>query len=173
MWIAVGVGVIVVLALIAVVIGSNKKKQQAAALAKEAAEKERLAREAAAQEEERRRKILEDEQHKQQKSPAVRSMSMQHGGMRVPLNATAITIGRNPATCKIVYKQNTPGVSKEHCSLRWDAQNEVFVLVDLKSTYGTFLMNGERLAPGRSYNLHSGDGFYLGDRVNELRVELG
>ena len=173
MWIAVGIGAIVVLVLVMAVIGNNKKKQQAAIRAKEAADKERLAREAAAQEEERRRKILEEEQHKQQKSPAVRSMSMQHGGMRVPLGANAITLGRNPATCKIVYKQNTPGVSKEHCSLRWDAQNEVFVLVDLKSTYGTFLMNGERLAPGRSYNLHSGDGFYLGDRVNELRVELG
>lgn len=173
MWIAVGVGAIVVLVLVVVVVSNNKKKQQAAVRAKEAAEKERLAREASVQEEERRQKALEEERRRQQKSPAVRSMSMQHGGLRVPLGTEAITLGRNPATCKIVYQQNTPGVSKEHCSLRWDAQREVFVLVDLKSSYGTFLMNGERLAPGRSYNLHSGDGFYLGDRANELRVELG
>lgn len=172
-WIAAGAGVAAVVLILALALAVSTRNKQKAALDRAEAEKQRLARESAAQEEERRRQALEQEQLRQQKSPAVRSMSMQHGGLRVPLSTGAITLGRNPATCKIVYQPNTPGVSKEHCTLRWDAQQQVFVLTDLKSTYGTFLMNGERLAPGRSYNLHAGDGFYLGDRINELRVELG
>lgn len=169
-WIAAGAGaaVLVLVLALALVVGGRRKRQAAAQ-----AEQQRLARESAAQAEEQRRQALEQERLRQQKSPAVRSLSMQHNGLRVPLDAGTITLGRNPAACQIVYQQNTPGVSKEHCTLRWDPQQQVFVLTDLKSTYGTFLMNGERLAPGRSYSLHPGDGFYLGDRVNALRVELG
>lgn len=167
MWIAIGAGAVVVLAavIIAVAVSSSKKKQR---LAQAQADAERRRR---AEAEQLRRAAAE--QRRPQRSPAVRSMAMQHSGLRVPLGTEPIIIGRNGATCKLVFRPDTPGVSKEHCSLRWDVQRSVFILTDLHSTYGTFLTNGEPLAPSQPYSLQPGDGFYLGDRVNELRVELG
>lgn len=163
--------VVLVAIAVLVTVNGNKKKQQEAAQA----EQERLAREAAEEEERRRRQAVEEAERmkeQQKSSPAVRSMAVQHQGMRIPVDSSPILLGRNVATCKLVYRQNTPGVSKEHCELSWNAQSGEFVLTDL-STYGTYLLNGERLEKGRPYRLRPGDGFYLGERANELRVELG
>lgn len=143
-----GVAAVVLIAAVAIALTMSRKREN----------KERLIEEGGSQEEKR---------------PTVRSLAMQHSGMRVSLEDKTITIGRDPTTCQVAYQQNTPGVSKEHCSLRWDDSRQAFVVTDLKSTYGTFLMNGERLVPERPYYLYPGDGFYVGDRVNELRVELG
>lgn len=107
------------------------------------------------------------------KSPSVRSMSRQHGGMQVPVDSQGILIGRSMSDCKIVFQSGTPGVSARHCSVAWDAASGDFLLTDLRSTYGTFLSNGQRLTPGVATRLRPGDTFYLGERDNALRVELG
>ena len=105
--------------------------------------------------------------------PSVRSMSRQHGGMQVPVDSQGILIGRDVASCKIVFQSGTPGVSSRHCSVAWDGASGEFLLTDLRSTYGTFLANGQRVTPGVATRLRPGDSFYLGERDNAIRVELG
>lgn len=104
--------------------------------------------------------------------PVVRSLSSQHNGAGFPLNGRQIIIGRNKASCTVVFGEKTPGVSSRHCSLSYDKSSGDFILTDLSSTYGTFLANGQKLVPQTPYHLHSGEQFYLGGDANMLRVEI-
>lgn len=104
--------------------------------------------------------------------PVVRSMSSQHGGMTVALSRQPIIIGRDVSACRIIFKEGTNGVSSKHCQLYFDEQNNSFILIDLKSTYGTFLTNGQRLASNVPYTLKARDSFYLGESDNILYVDL-
>lgn len=104
--------------------------------------------------------------------PILRSMSAQHGGMTVPLSQQPIVIGRDVASCRIVFKEGTPGISSRHCQIYYDDVNGVFVLTDLKSTYGTFLSGGQKLTPNVPYTLRQRDSFYLGEQDNALYVDL-
>lgn len=106
------------------------------------------------------------------RTPAVRSMAEQHRGARFELNGRQILIGRDSAVCQIVFQGGTPGVSARHCSLGWEESTGDFLLTDLRSTYGTWLSNGQRITPGVVYRLRAGDSFYLGENTNLLRVEL-
>lgn len=108
-----------------------------------------------------------------QKKPMLVSLAAQHNGKRVVVDGKEILIGRDPASCKLVFQDKTPGVSGRHCSVSWDALRGEFVLTDLKSSYGTFLKNGKKLMPGTPCYLKPGESFYLGDRANEIRTELG
>ena len=104
----------------------------------------------------------------------LRSMSNQHNGMTVAVHpGSTVMIGRDPANCKVVFREGTEGVSGRHCSVTFDEASGDFVLTDLKSTYGTFLLNGQKLNPNVPYRLKSGDGFYVGTNANSFRVELG
>ena len=103
--------------------------------------------------------------------PSVLSMAEQHKGAKAELGADQLLIGRDSVTCKIVFREGTPGVSTRHCSVSWDPATGDFLLTDLRSTYGTYLANGQKLMPGVEYRLKSGDSFYLGERGNMLRVE--
>ncbi len=106
------------------------------------------------------------------KKPIVRSMAAQHNGLRFNLDGKQIFIGRNTSVCAIVFKEGTPGVSNKHCSLSFDSVSGDFILVDLNSTYGTFLSNGQKLVAGTTYHLKPRESFYLGDNINTLYVEL-
>ena len=109
-----------------------------------------------------------------QVNPILRSLSAQHGGATVSVaGQQGVLVGRDSSACSIVFKEGTPGVSARHCSVVWDGRTSEFLLTDLKSTYGTFLATGQRLTPGVACRLRPGDTFYLGDRENALRVELG
>lgn len=105
-------------------------------------------------------------------NPAVRSLSPQHNGASFPLNGKQILIGRNKASCTVVFGEKTPGVSSRHCSLAYDNASGDFILTDLNSTYGTFLANGQKLMPQTPYHLRVGEQFYLGGDANSLRVEI-
>ncbi len=54
----------------------------------------------------------------------------------------------------------------------WDAARGTFVIQDLGSTNGTFLATGERLPPGQSRDLHSGERFFIGDLRNQFEVRM-
>ena len=82
-------------------------------------------------------------------------------------------IGRDPNGCKVVYTEGTAGVSGRHCSVSFDAAAGEFVVTDLRSTYGTFLMNGQKLNANTPCRIKPGSEFYVGDRANAIRVELG
>ena len=103
--------------------------------------------------------------------PYVRSLSAQHGGMRVQVGTQPVVIGRQN-DCAIRFQSGTPGVSGVHCQIAWDGNSKEFILTDLKSSYGTFLETGQRLAPHAPIRLRSGDSFYVGDKANILRVEI-
>lgn len=105
------------------------------------------------------------------RSPVIYSISPQHGGMKVQVEGKQIQIGRDPSTCQIAFREGTPGVSKHHCQVSWDASRGEFVLMDMKSSYGTFLSNGQKINPGAAYYIRPGDSFYVGDRANEIRTE--
>ena len=108
------------------------------------------------------------------KRAMLRSMSNQHNGMTVAVHAgSQVMIGRDPANCKVVFREGTEGISGRHCSVSYDSASGDFILTDLRSTYGTFLNNGQKLTPNVPYHLKAGDGFYCGVQANSFRVELG
>ena len=103
-------------------------------------------------------------------APVLRSMAPQHGGMVVQLHGQPVQIGRDGAVCRLVYQDGTPGVSGRHCQVSFE-QGE-FVLTDLNSTYGTFLSNGQRVAPNSPVKLAPKSSFYLGEADNTVYVDL-
>lgn len=107
-----------------------------------------------------------------QRRPVIYSIAPEHGGMKVSVEERQIQLGRNPSSCQIVFREGTPGVSNHHCQISWDAARSEFIVLDLKSTYGTFMTNGQKIIAGVPYYLKPGDSFYLGDPANEIRTEL-
>lgn len=79
-----------------------------------------------------------------------------------------LTIGRDASRCQVVYPQGTGGISSLHCQVT--AQENDVAVMDLGSTYGTFLKDGTRLKPNVPYTLHRGDEFYLAEASNSYRV---
>lgn len=77
-------------------------------------------------------------------------------------------IGRDSSKCAITMPVDTKGVSAVHCEVE-PAGDGIF-LRDLKSTYGTYLVNGTKVEPGENRRLNSGDSFYLGGEDNRFEV---
>lgn len=105
-----------------------------------------------------------------QGTPVLRSMAPQHGGMVVQLHGQPVQIGRDGAVCRLVYQDGTPGVSGRHCQVSFEQGQ--FILTDLNSTYGTFLSNGQRVAPNSPVRLPPKSSFYLGEADNTVYVDL-
>ncbi len=104
--------------------------------------------------------------------PVLHSMSSQHLGLTTGLSSQPILIGRDTKLCRLVYKEDTPGVSSRHCQIYFDESNKIFILTDTNSTYGTYLSNGQKLAPNVPYPLRPKDSFYLGEKENLIYVDL-
>lgn len=156
--IAAGAVVIIgIIVIVVVMVGRKKKKAPAVPAAPVAAASE----------------TVPQASQKPAPIPVVRSMTAQHNGMRVTVKGRQVLIGRDPAACAIVFREGTPGVSGHHCSVTWDESTGEFILTDLKSSYGTYLLSGQRLTPGVGQRLRAGDSFYLGEKQNLLSVELG
>jgi len=105
-------------------------------------------------------------------TPVLRSMAPQHGGMVVQLHGSPVQLGRDAAVCRLVYQDGTPGVSSKHCQVCFDQREGVFVVTDLNSTYGTFLSNGQRIAPNTPVKLPPKSAFYLGETDNTVCTDL-
>ncbi len=179
-WLIVGIagGAVVLIAVVLVIVlvaGSGKKKAQAEAQAQVAqAQAQAQAAQAQAQAAQAQAQQMQMQQQQQPvRKPMMRSLSAQHNGLTLALGNGPIMIGRDPSNCKLVYREGTAGVSGRHCSLSYDAASGDFLLTDLRSSYGTFLMNGQKLNANVPYHLKSGESFYVGDPGNVIRVELG
>ena len=146
-----GAAVIVVIVVLVVVMGKKKK----AAAAPEAPASP-----------------VQEETADKKGSPVLRSMAPQHGGMVVQLHHQPVQIGRDPATCRLVFQDGTPGVSSRHCQVYFDEQEQMFIVTDLNSTYGTFLMNGQRIAPNTPVKLPPNSSIYLGEADNTIYLEM-
>ena len=107
-----------------------------------------------------------------QKVPVLRSLAQQHNGVRIPIQDRQILIGTSQGDCQVVFRSGTPGVSRRHCSISWDAATGDFILTDLGSSFGTFLENRQKLAQGVPTRLRPGDRFYLGSPENLLSTGL-
>lgn len=79
-------------------------------------------------------------------------------GQRYMIGAGGLMFGRDN-DCHVRFPAETPGISRHHCCIRW--QNNVPVLTDLNSTYGTFLADGRQLMPNNPVQLLSGSRFQL------------
>lgn len=150
-----GAAVVVVVVILLVVVMGKKKKSSApqANPAPEAPE-------------------AQEKKEKAKGTPLLRSMAPQHGGMVVQLHHQPVQIGRDPATCRLVYQDGTPGVSSKHCQVYFDEQEQMFVVTDLNSTYGTFLVNGQRIAPNTPVKLPPHSSIYLGEADNTIYLEI-
>lgn len=93
-------------------------------------------------------------------------------GSEIELDEQTIVIGRDPETCQLVFPAEAAKIGRQHCSVRYDRRSETFVLVDGPSANGTFVGAGERLAPGASRRLRSGDGFHLVDPSTRFEVRI-
>jgi len=100
----------------------------------------------------------------------LRGLAGEYAGVSFPLETGVSTLGRDPHAANLVFSADAASVSKRHCSVRWDAARNVFLLEDHGSTNGTFLTSGERLTPNLMRELHPGDRFFVGDTRNQFEV---
>ena len=80
-------------------------------------------------------------------------------------------IGRDPATCKMLFPASDTTISRTHCALTFIPSTGVVVLEDLNSANGTYSASGRRLIPGKKYRVRLGDKFYLGTEENMIEVK--
>ncbi len=107
-----------------------------------------------------------------QRIAMARSLAPQHNGASFSLAHGAITVGRDASVCKIVYQAGTAGVSGKHCTIEYRPSQNVFIVTDLNSSYGTMLANGTKMEPNRHYSFNPGDSIFVGDKANEIRFEV-
>ncbi|MCR5634439.1 MAG: trypsin-like peptidase domain-containing protein [Lachnospiraceae bacterium] len=107
-----------------------------------------------------------------QRIAMARSLAPQHNGASFSLAHGAITVGRDASVCKIVYQAGTAGVSGKHCTIEYRPAQNVFIVTDLNSSYGTMLANGTKMEPNRHYSFNPGDSIFVGDKANEIRFEV-
>ncbi len=93
-----------------------------------------------------------------------------HRGQNYGIGPNGVLLGRD-VDCTIRFAENAGGISRHHCALRW--QQGALVLVDLGSTYGTFLGDGRQLPPNYPTSVAAGSRFYLGtpDYLFEIRAQ--
>lgn len=93
-----------------------------------------------------------------------------------PLKGRSYNIGRAGLTfgrdvdCAIRFPNDTPGISRHHCTINW--QQGTLVLIDLGSSYGTFQGDGRKLPPNYPVNLAPGSRFYLANPANLFQIQL-
>lgn len=91
-------------------------------------------------------------------------------GRSYPIGPKGLMFGRDN-DCAVCFPGETPGISRHHCAIRW--QGNTPVLVDLNSTYGTFLSGGRQLPPNNPAALAVGTRFYLANTGVMFQIELG
>lgn len=91
-------------------------------------------------------------------------------GQTFPVGAQGMLFGRT-SNCAVRFPDGAPGISARHCRLSFNPQSGSAVLMDLGSTYGTFLNDGTRLPVNYPHLLGSGC-FYLANRQNLFRFTI-
>lgn len=85
------------------------------------------------------------------------------------ISPQGLLIGRD-SDCAICFVGQAPGVSRRHCSLRW--QQDTLMLTDLDSAYGTYLADGRKLPPQYPTPVGAGSRFYLADQKNLFQIVI-
>lgn len=96
-------------------------------------------------------------------------MSGMYKGMFVPLTRDVV-MGR-AFNCNLVFKEDTPRISRSHCIVTCNEKDGIVMVTDLNSSYGTYLDKDVRIPAGKPVVLKVGEEFLIG--VNErFRVEI-
>ena len=82
----------------------------------------------------------------------------------------SMKMGRDSSKCGIAFPVNTQGVSGVHCEIAFDGT--VCYIKDLGSSYGTFTMDGRKMAPNVPQMLKTGEKFYLASPENTFEVRF-
>ena len=106
----------------------------------------------------------------QTQHPVHQGIKGQFAGKAFDLSRGAVVLGRDPATCNLVFNKETPGISGKHCQMNYDAVSGSFILTDLGSSYGTYTGSGKKLAANVPESLAAGDIFYLADENVKFQV---
>lgn len=80
-------------------------------------------------------------------TPALFGREGRFKGITVPLPSGGLVVGREaPGEGRLVFPDDSD-ISRHHCSIGYDADQHAFIVTDLGSTNGTFLLPGERRLP--------------------------
>jgi hypothetical protein len=104
--------------------------------------------------------------------PVLRGISGYYAGTTLELSDRPWILGRDARASNLVFPPEVDGISKRHCSVRYEVARGTFLLEDIWSTNGTFLHDGRQLAPGQPEVLSTGQRFYLGDAGTMFEVGL-
>lgn len=110
--------------------------------------------------------------NRKQPRPVLYGLNGEFAGERFYLPPEGVTIGRDASMCQIVLPLDSPKVSRSHCNLRYAPEDKTFILTDLASANGTYLMNGVQLNAKSPTVLACGTKFYLGDESTSFRVGI-
>lgn len=81
-----------------------------------------------------------------------------------------VIFGRSAAEANIVFDQYETDISRRHCSVRYDAMSDQFVVTDY-STNGTYAGDGRMFTPKQAVSVERGTIIYLGkNRKNSFRL---
>ncbi len=78
-----------------------------------------------------------------------------------------LVIGRDPKACKVIFPQDTAGVSKVHCTITYDGKQ--VIVADNGSSYGTFV-GGVKVEAGRPVVMHRGQAITFGSDKNPAEL---
>ncbi|MBR5596949.1 MAG: RDD family protein [Lachnospiraceae bacterium] len=100
--------------------------------------------------------------------PGLYGVSGEYEEAFIPLTGEVV-LGRE-YSCNLIFPGETLGISRRHCMVQYDQENKMFIIIDLNSTYGTFLGDGSRIPAGETMYLKEGEEFYIG---NNERFRVG
>ena len=89
-------------------------------------------------------------------------------GQTFPITGQGVIFGRDH-DCVIRFPASSAGISRHHCALRW--QDGELLLMDMDSTYGTFLAD-RKLPPRYPTPVTAGSVFFLGSRGNLFQIVI-
>ncbi len=104
--------------------------------------------------------------------PVIKGIAGHFAGQSLELVDNQLIIGRDPRLAQLVYPQQKEEISRKHLTIRFDERTQKFTLTD-SSSNGTYLSSNQKLNPGETYYLNSGERFYLADpnEVFEVKVD--
>ena len=100
---------------------------------------------------------------------SLKPYAKQHDGLELLLKDKPLTIGR-ANDCVLQYSADTAGGSRYRCKVTWRRNEEAFYVEDLGSSFGSFLVNGQKLTPHIPILLRQGEGFYFAAMENTIQL---
>lgn len=104
--------------------------------------------------------------------PAVYGLNGENSGRVITVGEEGVIFGRDSSYCQVIFSHDAPGISRRHCKLSYDNDSGTFILVDIGSSYGTYLESGKKLKQGKAVKLRVGEKFYLTDPNNMFEVRV-